>query len=600
MINIRLAALGAIALMTLAACSKSEDAAAVEEATAAAVSQTGNSLFAYVPVDTPYLLGNLQPPSDEVIDAFLQRVQPVLDSVQQELSKARATIEAEGASDSQPPAEQQHDDMGVQLMHAVLMELDGKLNRQGLESMGFDLQSHKVVYGMGAFPVIRLGLSDAGALRETIMRVLANAGISAAELNHQGVSYWRLIDEEDTQNPAGLYVSILDDHLAVSVFPPTAEAELLPAFLGLELPKDSNAAARLAELNAKHGYTAFGSGILDLDKLLDEFITPGTVLSRTLAASGEFDPASMTPECTTEIRGIVSNTPRMTMGVTELTADAVAIQYRVETAQTLAQQLAGLVAEIPAANPLSDRILEFSFGMRFGAVRDFLREKAAAVMEAPYQCEHLQDINQSATEAFAQLNQPMPPFVNNFRGLRLSLSEIMMTDSIPENARGKAAVHVDQPEMFVGMAQMFLPDLSGLTLAPGEPPVQLPASMIPVPGIIAFAALSQDAIGLSLGEGEEAGLLDYLNEKPGPSGTFMSTSYDMAAYLDYTQKMTREFQDVDSDTEEVDPAHAAHYQSFMHISESAQDAFKAFADRSEATFRFTPDGFEADSRMTFK
>jgi hypothetical protein len=38
----------------------------------------------------------------------------------------------------------------------------------------------------------------------------------------------------------------------------------------------------------------------------------------------------------------------------------------------------------------------------------------------------------------------------------------------------------------------------------------------------------------------------------------------------------------------------------MHISESAQDAFKAFADRSEATFRFTPDGFEADSRMTFK
>jgi hypothetical protein len=105
--------------------------------------------------------------------------------------------------------------------------------------------------------------------------------------------------------------------------------------------------------------------------------------------------------------------------------------------------------------------------MRFGAVRDFLREKAAAIMEAPYQCEHLQDINQSATEAFTQLNQPVPPFVNNFRGLRLSLNEIMMTDSIPENARGMAAVHVDQPEMFVGMAQMFLPDLAGLSLVPG-------------------------------------------------------------------------------------------------------------------------------------
>jgi len=592
--NIRLAALGATALITMAACSKSEDAAAV------AVSETRNSLFAYVPVDTPYLAGNLQPPSDEVIDTFLQRFQPVLDSVQTELQQARQTIEAKSNDGSQIPSKQQDHDMGIQLMHAVLMELDGKLNRPGLESMGFDLQSHKVIYGMGAFPVIRLGLSDAGALRETIMRVLANAGISAAELNHQGVSYWRLIDEEDTQEPAGLYVSILDDHLAVSVFPPTAEAQLLPAFLGLELPKDSNAAARLAELNAKHGYTAFGSGILDLDKLLDEFINPDTILSRTLAASGEFDPATMTPECTTEIRGIVSNTPRLTMGVTELTTASIGIQYRVETAQALAQQLGGLVAEIPAANPLSDRILEFSFGMRFGAVRDFLREKAAAVMEAPFQCEHLQDINQSANEAFTQLNQPMPPFVNNFRGLRLSLSEIIMNDSIPENVRGMAAVHVEQPEMFVGMAQMFLPDLSGLTLVPGEPPVQLPASMIPVPGVIAFAALSEEAIGLSLGEGEQAGLLDYLNEKPGPSGTFMSTSYDMAAYLDYTQKATGQIQDTDSDTEGMDPAQAAHYQSLMHISESAKDAFKAFADRSQATFRFTPEGFEADTRMTFK
>lgn len=598
MTNIRLAAIGAAVLMTMTACGKSEDA--VEDTVAIAASETGNSLFAYVPVDTPYLVGNLQPPSNEVIDTFLQRFQPVLDSVQVEVHKARQAIEATGDDGTQNPPLQTSDEMGVQLMHAVLTEMDGKLNRPGLESMGFDLQSDKVIYGMGAFPVIRLGLSDAAALRATILRVLGNAGISAPELNHQGVSYWRISDEHNEQEPLGLYVAILEDHLALGVFPSISEAEMLPAFLGVELPKESDAAFRLAELNAKHGYTAYGSGILDLDKLLDEFITPESTLARTLAASGEFDPASMSPECTAEIRGIVSNTPRMTMGVTELTTAAVAVQYRIDTAVALAQELGELVAEIPAANPLSDRILEFSFGMRFGAVRDFLRTKAAAIMESPYRCEHLQQINQSATEAFTQLNQPMPPFVNNFRGLRLSLNEIMMTDSIPENARGLAAVHVEQPEMFVGMAQMFLPDLSGLTLVPGEPPVQLPETMIPVPGVIAFAALSDNAIGLSLGEGEEAGLTDYLNEEPGPSGTFMSTSYDMAAYIDYSQKMTRQVQDPNSEMEGMNPAHAAHYQSFMHISESAQDAFKSFADRSEVTLRFTPDGFEVDSRMTFK
>jgi len=576
---LRLLAIGTVSLLMVAACGKSEDAVEV------AIEKTDSTLFDYVPADTPYLAGNLQPIPDDVIEVFLQRFEPVLASVQDELAKARQTLENED---------------GSRLISAILQEFDGNLSRQGMESLGFDLRAHKVVYGMGVFPVIRIGLSDADALRATIQRVLANAEIDAPELEHQGVSYWRLSDVDTADAPVGIYVSIFADHLAMSIFPPLAETELLPAFLGLEMPGDSNAVSRLAELNAKHSYTPYGSGILDLDQIVEEFISPDTIMARVMATTGDFDPADMTAECKTEIRGIVSNSPRMTMGVRELTTSAIAIQYRVETETTLAQQLAGLVAEIPIANPLSDRLLEFSFGMRFGAVRDFLREKVVAIMESPYQCEHLQSINQSATEAFTQLNQPMPPFVNNFRGLRLSLSEITETNSMPVNGRGLIAVHIDQPEMFVGMAQMFLPDLSELTLAPGEPPVQLPASMLPIPNVVAFAALSTDTIGLSIGDGEEAGLPAYLEEEAGPAGTFMSIGYDMAAYLEYTQKLGKQYEQTEDELAETDPEQEAVLQSIEDISAAAQQAVKSFSDRSYTTFRLTPNGFEADSRMTFK
>jgi hypothetical protein len=576
---LRLLAIGTLSLLMVAACGKSEDAVEV------AIKKTDSTLFDYVPADTPYLAGNLQPIPDEVIEVFLQRFEPVLASVQDELAKARQTLE---------------DEDGSRLISAILQEFDGNLSRQGMESLGFDLRAHKVVYGMGVFPVIRIGLSDADALRATIQRVLANAEIDAPELEHQGVSYWRLSEVDTADAPVGLYVSIFADHLAMSIFPPLAETELLPAFLGLEMPGDSNAATRLAELNAKHSYTPYGSGILDFDQLVEEFISPDTIMAQVMATTGDFDPAEMTAECKTEIRGIVSNSPRMTMGVQELTTSAIAMQYRVETETTLAQQLAGLVADIPIADPLSDRLLELSFGMRFGAVRDFLREKVVAIMESPYQCEHLQSINQSATEAFTQLNQPMPPLVNNFRGLRLSLSEILETNSMPVNGRGLIAVHVEQPEMFVGMAQMFLPDLSELTLAPGDPPVQLPASMLPIPDVVAFAALSTEAIGLSIGDGEEAGLPAYLEEEAGPEGTFMSIGYDMAAYLDYTQKLGEQYEQIEDELAETDPEQEAILQSIEDISASAQQAVKSFSDRSYTTFRLTPDGFEADSRMTFK
>jgi len=228
---LRLLAIGTVSLLMVAACGKSEDAVEV------AIEKTDSTLFDYVPADTPYLAGNLQPIPDDVIEVFLQRFEPVLASVQDELTNARQTLENED---------------GSRLISAILQEFDGNLSRQGMESLGFDLRAHKVVYGMGVFPVIRIGLSDADALRATIQRVLANAEIDAPELEHQGVSYWRLSEVDTADAPVGIYISIFADHLAMSIFPPLAETELLPAFLGLEMPGDSNAVSRLAELNAKH------------------------------------------------------------------------------------------------------------------------------------------------------------------------------------------------------------------------------------------------------------------------------------------------------------------------------------------------------------
>ncbi len=581
--HICLTALALFTLLTLGACSKDEDKEV------AAQSGAGNELLTYVPADTPYVLANLEPVPEEVIDTFLARLQPVLDTMQSQLTTARQTLEANPVDS---------DDPGARFAHALLLEFDGKLSRSGLESMGFDLRSRRVVYGMGAFPVIRLGLSDAQTLRDTIIRVMDNAQITAPEQEFQGVSFWRLSDESDAGVSAGLYVSIIGEHLAISLFPTMAEAELLPAFLGLQLPAASDAQARLKNLNKTHGYTGYGSGILDVRRLADQFMSPDTVAGRAMAGSGEFDPATLSQVCVSEIHGIIDNTPLMTMGVQELSENAIAVQYRLETPKTLASQLLGLVSKVPMADAMSDRILEFAFGMRFGPVRDFLREKAASIVDAPYQCEHLLDLNDSAVQALEQLNQPMPPFLNNFQGVRVSLSEIEMNpDSIPENARGFMAVHVEQPQMFVGMAQMFLPDLSEQAIAPGEPPVRLPESLIPVPGLVAFAAMSDNAIGLSLGEGEENGLTAWLDRKAGTEGMFLSASYDMAAYLDYSESMGRHYQGMH---ESGDDNYALHAGVAEELREAATRAMKQMADRSYSSMRFTPEGLVIENRTTFK
>lgn len=580
MSTLRLAFAAALFTVLSAACGRSEEPA-----------EPSNTLLAHVPADTPYVAANLEPLPETVVDSYLSRMQPALDEMQSQLSSARSELEAgrDGGTGSTG------DDPAARLALAVLRQLDGKLSRAGLSDLGLDITANKVVYGLGVFPVLRMGLSDPARLRATIQTVLKDAAIEDVELNHQGAAFWRVVADHHDEGPLGLYLAVLEDHFAIGLLPPAFESELLSGFLGLELPPASEAAARLSELNHVQGYTPFGSAIVDLHRLADQFLDAESVTARTMAAVGEYDPASISAACVSEIHGIIDNAPRLTAGTTAFSATKIAYQYRLESPASLAGQLAGLVARVPPANAASSRMLDLSFGMRIGALRDFLREKAAAITENPYECEQLQDINSSAASSLAQLDQPMPPFINNFRGLRISLSEVLLgAEFMPADARGHLALHVEQPEMFVGMAQMLLPDLSTLNLSPGDPPVPIPAGLNPLPDLVAFAAMSDDAIGLSFGAGEETQLQGYLTQKPGPEGMFLSASYDTAAYLDYSERMGAQTPTGDS------AANPGGGDALRAIGKAARDAYRDMADRSHTTLQFGPDALIIDGSVTFK
>jgi hypothetical protein len=578
MTRIRVATLFAVLAVVVVACDRSD--APVEP------TYEMNALLDHVPADTPYVAANLARLPDDFVDTWLVRLQPVLEEMQTQLSAARADLEQ-----ADPAA-----NAGAALPLAVIRELDGKLSRTGLESLGLDIGAHSAVYGIGAFPVVRIGLSDPGALRATVQRVFDGAGLEVPEESFQGVSYWRLAADHQEEVPVGLYLAILDGHLAAGVLPPSAEQQLLPAFLGLEMPTDSDAGAALLALNEAHDYSPYGSGILDLHRLADQFLQPGALTASAIAASGNSRLSSLGPACVSEIHSIIDQAPRMTVGTTELSGAAIGYQYRVESPSTLAGRLMDLVAEIPAVEAVSARMLDFAFGMRLGAVRDFVQQTAAAIVADPFACEQLQDLNEGAADALARLEQPMPPLVNNFRGIRLSLDDVRIDGAtMPADARGHLAVHVEKPEMFVGMAQMFLPDLSNLSITAGDPPVRVPESLLPAPDMVAYAAMSKDAIGLSVGAGEELGLPAFLGRGAGPRGMFLSASYDTAAYLDLTNRYTAERQDGRYREDHEAAADAA-----RAIAEAGRAAFRAAADRSLTTLRFGSDGLVIDGRMTFK
>jgi hypothetical protein len=400
----RITALLAAATLLLAACKGKEETAPQAAAQ--------NPLLTFVPNDSPFVFANLEATPDAVVDAYLARFPPTLNMAQAMLDDISVEIRPDGSGDMNEAA----------VLAAVLEEIDGKLNRQGLESLGLSLESHKAFYGMGVFPVVRVALKDPEALRAAIGRIETKSGMTFPLMESDGQAYWRITDDSAQM---GVYIAILADHVAMSAFPPAAESSFLAEFLGQAKPgQPMGANAMLAELNRSKGFQPYGSGFVDFRRLVDEFLQSGSRTQTGLQAAGQAQLPVLDDVCSGEIRGLVAKAPRLVGGTTELTAEAIGMKYQLEMEPSLAGRLAQLVSDVPRAEDSPDYLMSMAVALQMGRVREFLLEKASDLMNEPFQCPQLANLNQSARQMFEQLNQPMPPFIGNINGFRLKLASL--------------------------------------------------------------------------------------------------------------------------------------------------------------------------------
>lgn len=563
-----LALLASLALIFTACDKDSEQAVTLKE--------SFNPLLAYVPADAHVVMANLEPVPKSITDIYVNRAQPVIDQLNEAISKFQAEYAAGNMAN----------DPRALFASAVLEELGGSISVENLEKLGISLQSHKVMYTMGIFPVVRIELTDATEFKAAIGRVEAKMGISLPVSQSNGTDYWRLTD---TDAPVGVYIAILDNQLAVSMFPVAAEAQLLAAFLGQELPAVSIASTNaLAILNKEKGYSAYGSGYVNIQSLTDEMFDSDSMTRSYLGPEVSARLDSLDAVCIAEIKTMIFNVPRMTAGTVSLTANEMALRYELEMANPLAAGLAALVTQVPPATE-GDFLLSASLAVQVGRLRNFALEKATEIAAAPYQCARLQMVNSNAQQLVTQLNIPMPPMINNLEGIRVKLDDFD-TGAGLDQGNGLVALHVDKPEMFVGMANMMVPGFDALDLANQTEPVKLPQNILPVANLDVYALMGKNSIGAAVGEKYAGDLKGFMNVDSGNDGTFFSASYDMAKQMKLQQSLGQ-YSGMD----------AGAYRSPMHeYADAIRDAYMQVLGHSRVDMRFTSDGLVIDSKMTFK
>lgn len=495
-------------LLALAACAKKPDP---------------DSPLAFVPADTPYVMANLEPMAQPVLDQWTsmsREVWPIsLEMYRRMLDKAEP-----------------QDSVQIKTARAVLEEVSANITANTPEKLGFKGSTHAAVYGIGLLPVLRLQLADPDALRATIARVEAKAGAKLPTANLGGQDYWSL-----TLEKVQLLFAVSGKQLVLSVAPATISDELRKQLLGITRPAKTLDPEVLVALNKRHGYTPQGSGYVDIARLMDFYTNEADPVRRELAQALPGDALQkVDPVCKTELGQIASRFPRMSLGYTELDTKRMTLHAQLDMDAALAKDFTAAWSAAPGTGGKAEGLLDFSLSLPVLKQKAFWLKQAKAVTDQPYACPDLADLNDAFANLKKSLDTTIPPPASDLTGLRVSLSKLeFKSDKEAPDYAGKLLVALTNPAGAVAMGQLALAPLKDLKLMPDGKPVALPADLAPAQLPPMFAAMNSSALALSAGAGEEAGLSAYLDAPAANKVVFLRTYFSGNLYAQFGSMMEK-------------------------------------------------------------
>lgn len=570
-ISTKVFAVFAISTLMVAGCGKDEETVA------------DDTLLKYVPADTPYVFASLEPLPDDIMDELEPMIDRVLVSYRSVLEEVIVAKEAE-------LTEEQRTSEDTQKVKAVVEGLSTLLSVEGMREAGIARDSLMAFYGNGLLPVMRIELSDGALFEAAIARLEQQGGDQMLVADFEGQSY-RYFDAEELR----ILIAVVEDQAVFAMVPAAFDDAQTGRALGLTLPDSSiTDSTVLQDIISKYDYTNHVVGFVDVAAIAERFVGEPSGLDVDLMALLEVDDTELSNVCKEEIRDVAGVVPRMVAGYTGISAKRFDSSVVFELRDDIATGLQALPAVVPGLGGDHGGLMSFGMSLDVKEARSFMEARLDAMEADPFECEHFADLQGGVAQARESLNQPLPPMVYDFKGFVAIIDEIegldVASQTPPTSVDGSFLLAMDNAQGLVAMGAMFSPELAALNLQPGGDPVALDLPQLQAMGISAFAALTDSAVAVSVGEESESEVQGMLNAEGSTPAPFVSFSIDAARYYSFMGEAIGAGEAVeDSPTPEMKAA-------LQNMMMSVADLY----DRMSGDVLFTENGIEMHVTETLK
>lgn len=488
--------------------------------------------LSFAPADTPYLYANFKPLPDDVAKAWRSKADALLPYSTQGYDKFAELLRA-GSPDI------------ANELQAIAAELASAKSAQQFDRQtGVSPKMRIALYGIGIAPVLRFELADPQAFRGFIARVEKRAGHPFATATLDGQQYW----VSGLGNGKLQALLALEGNQAVATLAPAnADPALLKRLLGLIKP-EHNAADRLSGIDGARGYTDYGSGYLDLPKLLARLSDSKDPVTLAYAAALGAPAPSSDPACPAEFASIGAQMPLASFGYEQLEADHVRGSFDISLSAALRGMLMNLKQPVPGmAAKSDDSLLDVVVAMPLQKLQGFWQARAQATVAQPYKCPALAALNEGFKSMASSLQQQMSPQMESLLGYRVVLDKLVLGSGPAAQTQisGRVQAASSAPNALLQLAQKNLPQLALTDVkADGNPiAIALPPQLQALAGgaTQGWIAADRHSIGVAIGAGEDSKLAGMLAADAGDGSGLMRMHLDGKLYgvfADFSDALT--------------------------------------------------------------
>jgi len=558
-----------VSMLLLAGCDQSDDAK-----NEASVLSSTDTILRYVPADTPYVLANVQPLPDELLDKLEPKIARLLEAYQIVMREIVAA---------------KHLDDPDSQVTAVVDEMASLVSIDTMRAAGLGRDATGVFYGNGLLPVFRFETSDGALFDALISRIEESAGHQFPVAKIGDYSY-RFVDADKVK----IIIAVLDDQVVFTVVPSSSGTEQISQALGLTLPPESIADSGLLQtLASDYGFTDHYVGFIDNVAIAEAFIGDASGKNAGLMALLKRESTDLSDVCRAEILTLAGIAPRIVLGYTNVSLELLESTAIIELRADIAAGLQALPNAVPGLGIDQGGLMSFGMGINVKAAREFVEARIAALEAEPFECETFAGLQAGVAGGREALSQPVPPMVYDFKGFLAVIDDIqgldIATRTPPTSIDASFLLAMDNAQTLVSMGTMFSPELAALNLMPDGKSVALELPAMQAMGMTAHVALTENAVAVSVGadsatEVEEMPTADAMEPPP-----LIAFSVDAARYYGFLGNA------IAASKQDQEDAPSPEMQAALNdIMQAVADLY----DRMTANVLLTERGLEIESSVT--